>query len=341
MEIRENDTIDTRFYRVPSMRLWRGRDDGNEPSQRRWHQHVQLFDLTGPTTEELRNESAIAILGFACDEGIKRNQGRIGAARGPEAIRKALSTLPIFHPDLSIYDTGDIYCPGGELEIAQQQLALAVVKILRRGAFPIVLGGGHEITYGHYCGIYAFLRHQQEAGPGVINFDAHFDNREVTANGPTSGTGFWQIETDCKRNGEEFRYLALGIQKTSNTPHLFETAHRTDTRYALATQFDGHHRDQPADLVERFSRTNEWLYVTVDLDVFAAPYAPGVSAPAYNGIRPDTLFFNCLEKVFATGKLVSLDIAELNPAMDIDGRTAKLAAAIIFYAVNYLSETRR
>ncbi|HWL00328.1 MAG TPA: formimidoylglutamase, partial [Parapedobacter sp.] len=285
-------------------------------------------------------ESAIAILGFACDEGIKRNQGRIGAAGGPEAIRKALSTLPVFHPDLSIYDAGDIYCPGGELEIAQQQLALAVVKILRRGAFPILLGGGHEITYGHYCGINAFLKHQQKRGPGVINFDAHFDNREVTAIGPTSGTGFWQIAMDCKRNGEEFRYLALGVQKTSNTPYLFETARHTDTSYVLARQFDGHYRDQPSDLVERFSRTIEQLYVTIDLDVFAAPYAPGVSAPAHNGIRPDTLFFDCLEKAFTTGKLVSLDIAELNPAIDIDGRTARLAATIIFHAVSYLSETR-
>lgn len=339
MEIRKNDTIDSRFYRAPSMELWHGRDDGNEPSQRRWHQHIQLFDVTNETTTPTGSGSAVVMLGFACDEGVKRNQGRIGAAGGPAAIRKALCNLPVFHPDLSVYDAGDIHCPDGELEIAQQQLALAVAKILESGAFPILLGGGHEITYGHYCGIYTFLKNKREPRPGVINFDAHFDNREVTTSGATSGTGFWQIAMDCNRDGEHFHYLALGIQKTSNTPHLFETARRTNTQYALAKLFDGYYRGQLGHLVERFSRKNKRLYVTIDMDVFAAADAPGVSATAYNGIRPDTLFFECLEQVFATGKLVSLDIAELNPTRDIDGRTAKLAATIIFHAVTYLSAT--
>lgn len=77
------------------------------------------------------------------------------------------------------------------------------------------------------------------------------------------------------------------------------------------------------------------------MDVFAAPYAPGVSAPAYNGIRPDTVFFDCLENLFKTGRIVSLDIAELNPRMDIDNRTARLAATIVFNAVTYLAEIQR
>src|SRR5690606_33054812 len=107
-----------------------------------------------------------------------------------------------------------------------------------------------------------------------------------------------------------------------------------------AEQFDGYSLTPPDSLVGRFSKTSERLYVTIDMDVFAAAYAPGVSATAYNGIRPDSLFFGCLEKIIATGKLSSLDIAELNPTMDIDGRTAKLAATIIFHVVGYLSEKR-
>lgn len=341
MEIRENDALDARFYRTPSTHVWRGRDDGNKPSQRRWHQHMQLFDLTEPVIETKGSECAVVILGFACDEGVKRNQGRLGAADGPMAIRKALCNMPLYHPNLPIYDAGDILCPGGALETAQKQLALAVAKILRSGAFPILLGGGHEITYGHYCGIHAFLKNQKEQRLGVVNFDAHFDNREVTTSGPTSGTGFWQIAHDCERNGASFHYLALGIQKTSNTPYLFETAHQTNTQYILAKQFDGYHCGRLHSLVKRFSQANDRLYITVDMDVFAAPYAPGVSATAYNGIQPDSVFFDCLAKIFATGKLVSLDIAELNPARDIDSRTAKLAATIIFHAVEYLSEDRR
>lgn len=339
MEIWKNNPLDARLYRVPALRRWKGRNDGEELSQRRWHQHVQLMDLTAPASPEITGRGpAVAVLGFACDEGVKRNLGRPGAAEGPEAIRRALSNLPVFHPNIPIYDAGDITCPNSDLETAQHQLALAVAKVLHNGAFPILLGGGHEIAYAHYCGITAYLKDRQKQGIGIINFDAHFDNREITENGPSSGTGFRQIAEDCGQRGTDFRYLALGIEKTSNTPYLFETARATGTQYALASQFDG---NQPIELLENFCQSGEQLYLTIDMDVFAAPYAPGVSAPAYNGIRPDSTFFNCLEKIFASGKLISLDLAELNPAMDIDNRTAKLAASIIFHAVSCLAEQRR
>ena len=337
MEIRRHDPIDTRFYRVPPMQLWKGRDDRNEHTKRRWHQHIQRWNLS-ESNATITGDISVALLGFSCDEGVKRNHGRIGAADGPEAIRRALCNLPVFHPDISIYDAGDIHCVDGELEAAQQQLAVAVAKILHHGVFPILLGGGHEITYGHYCGISYFLKDERLS---IVNFDAHFDNREVTTIGPTSGTGFWQIAQDCKKHGSSFSYLALGIQKMSNTPYLFETAHRSHTQYVLAKHFDNYHRAQLDRQIKAFTQSTDRLYITIDLDVFASPYAPGVSAPAYNGIRPDAVFFDCLEKLFKTGKPVSLDIAELNPRIDIDGRTASLSATIIFHVIAYLSEIHR
>src|SRR5690606_7957151 len=128
MEIRGNDPIDGRFYHAPQMQLWRGRDDGKDDAQRRWHQHIQQLNLTEPMTPMV-SDTSIVILGFACDEGVKRNQGRTGAADGPAAIRKALCNLPIFYPRLAIYDAGNIQCADGELEAAQRQLAIAVTKI--------------------------------------------------------------------------------------------------------------------------------------------------------------------------------------------------------------------
>jgi len=89
---------------------------------------------------------SVVLLGFACDEGVKRNHGRIGAADGPSAIRAALSNLPVHHPDVAIYDAGDIQCLNDDMETAQQQLAMAVLKILESGAFPILLSRGHEMT---------------------------------------------------------------------------------------------------------------------------------------------------------------------------------------------------
>ena len=336
MEIRTNDPLDMRLYRLPALRRWKGRNDGDELTHRRWHQHVQLLDLSASTPTRTEQGLAVAILGFACDEGVKRNLGRPGAAEGPETIRRALANLPVSHPEVAIYDAGDITCPNNDLETSQQQLALAVTKVLNSGAFPILLGGGHEITYPHYAGIATFLKDHQEVG--VVNFDAHFDNRTIGENGPSSGTGFWQIAKDCLDHNTLFRYLALGIEETSNTRHLFDTAENTGTQYITADQFDSNlYKKQ----LEGFCGACDQLYLTIDMDVFAAPYAPGVSAPAYNGIRPDSRFFNSLKTIIDTGKLVSLDLAELNPAMDIDNRTAKLAATIIFQSVNYLAEQRR
>ncbi len=328
--------ITERFYRAGGKQHWHGRIDGETDSHLRWHQHVQPLDLAGQASR--LSGRPIALLGFACDEGVSRNKGRIGAAGGPAAIRQALCNLPVMHPGQAVYDAGDIRCPDGELEAAQRHVAWAVARLLHAGAFPVLLGGGHEITYGHYCGVRDFLGKDTGARLGIVNFDAHFDNRQPQASGATSGTGFWQIAQDCKQRDMAFHYLALGIQKMSNTPHLFDTAHRSGTRYALAELFDTHRTHAPLDLVRAFAADVDSVYVTIDLDVFAASYAPGVSAPAYQGIVPDARFLDCLEGLVDCGKIATLDIAELNPAFDIDGRTARLAAALVFRVAERLAK---
>lgn len=68
-----------------NMALWQGRTDP-EPNSKRWHQRIQ------PLTEKAT--PGCALLGFASDAGVARNQGRIGAAKGPVAIRRALAPKP-------------------------------------------------------------------------------------------------------------------------------------------------------------------------------------------------------------------------------------------------------
>ena len=72
------------------------------------------------------------------------------------------------------------------------------------------------------------------------------------------------------------------------------------------------------------------LQLTIDMDVFAACHAPGVSALSYNGIAPNAMFKRLLRHIVFSGKVWSVDIAELNPRYDIDSRTARLAASLIF-----------
>ncbi|MFC6100608.1 formimidoylglutamase [Olivibacter domesticus] len=313
---------------------WSGRVDGDQQEQLRWHQWIELLHIDNLTVIEQHN--ALVFIGFCCDEGVRRNKGRIGAAEAPRAIRQTCSNLPVFGYAKKIYDIGNILCINETLEEAQMQLADAVKNVLLSGNFPIVLGGGHEITYGHYQGIKSFLQPIKDKKVGIVNFDAHFDLRPVENNMSTSGTGFWQIAQECQREGIPFNYLALGIQKTSNTAQLFNIARSLGVTYQSVNDFSATTNNSLQNALTSFIALNDSIYLTIDMDVFAAPYAPGVSAPAYNGILPDNIFFDCLRLLIHSKKVVSIDIAELNPELDIDKRTAKLAATILFEIVEMI-----
>ncbi|WP_343691948.1 formimidoylglutamase [Chitinophaga sp.] len=300
---------------------WTGRTDGTDEEVSRWHQRVQCVDLSLPLPEG----HGVVLLGFAVDEGVRRNKGRVGAAAGPAALRQAMGSFPV-HFDGLLMDAGNIICPDEDLEAAQQALSGAVQLIRRAGHIPVLLGGGHEITYGHAQGLYQSLPGEQL---GLINFDAHFDLR---TEGVSSGTGFWQLS----QAHTPFQYLALGIQQLSNTQQLFRIAGELDVTYLDADAFHFQDRTVVQAALSAFIKEADKLYLTIDLDVFAAAYAPGVSAGAFNGIRPDGLFLECFRTILQSGKLAGMDIAELNPAFDIDNRTARLGAALIFEAVTHL-----
>jgi len=315
--------INNNHYIEPNPNVWSGRIDGTDAEFLRWHQVISCKSIT--TLENFEN--SVVFLGFTCDEGVKRNQGRLGAKEGPLALRKVLANLPVHFDDkINLVDIGDICCNNENLEEAQLQLGQALSVILEKGAFPILLGGGHEITYGHFSGI----RKVTQKKIGIINIDAHFDIREPVLGIPNSGTGFYQIYQDSVQNNFEFHYLALGIQPISNTKALFKTAEKCGAQYVLAEDFYSQNLGKIKNQIQNFLDQVDSIYLTLDLDAFAAPYAPGVSALAFNGLVPDHTFLSVFKEIISHPKLQSVDVAELNPAFDIDNRTAKLAADLIF-----------
>ena len=295
---------------------WQGRIDAEEQGvTTRWHQHVQSFDAT--------SRGGVALMGFAVDEGVRRNAGRLGAADGPRALRGALASLPVLG-EPAVWDAGDVACAGGELEAAQDALADRAATALRQGCLPLVLGGGHEVAWGTFQGII-------RARPGlrrvlVVNFDAHFDLRQAAQG--NSGTPFRQIAECCQASGRPFDYHVLGISRYANTQALFERADTLGVRHVLddALQTDAA-VDRARAALLRDLQACEAVYLTVCLDVLPGGQAPGVSAPAALGV-PLAHVQALMDVVLASGKLVAADIAELNPAFDRDGLTAKVAARI-------------
>src|SRR6185437_6072062 len=142
--------------------------------------------------------------------GVRRNQGRIGAAEGPDAIRRTLAKLPIHKNNFQLWDAGNILCSDGDLEASQTALSEIVSMLLSKKITPIILGGGHEVAWGHYQGIAKVYPHKNL---GIINFDAHFDMRsKLEDNKGSSGTPFLQIAEAHQATKRRFDYNCVGIQ---------------------------------------------------------------------------------------------------------------------------------
>lgn len=295
---------------------WTGRFDGEEESYHRIFQRVKT-----ETDYETTNPNDFVLHGFAVDEGVKRNKGRVGAEEAPNIIRKNISNFPVVNSKFSLRDYGNIKCENNDLESTQNLLAEKVSKALLKQGKSVVLGGGHEVTFAHYSGIKKAFPNQKI---GIINFDAHFDNREPENGLASSGTGFWQIA-----QAGEIHSLHIGIQKNSNTRKLFEIADDFEMKYILADEIYSENMPNLMFTINSFLEDVDVVYVTICMDVFNASIAPGVSASAYNGIFADRNFMQIYRHILNSKKIKALDVAEVNPIYDIQERTARLASSLV------------
>jgi len=308
--------------------VWHGRSDTGERGDTR-----RLFNIVQPLAPEASGDlasdlaGAAVLIGFACDAGVRRNQGRVGAADGPRAIRRALASLPV-HDVPALYDAGDVRCEGDALEDAQQALGQVVGAQLGRGALPIVLGGGHEVAWGTWQGLSAHLDAAGDTGRVLIlNLDAHFDLR--TARPGSSGTPFDQIAQACRVAGKPFDYACLGVSRLGNTASLFAHAQALGVHHVEDIDMQERHLDQRLAEIDALIAQVAHVYLTIDLDVLPAAVMPGVSAPAAYGV-PISVVEAVVTHVRASGKLRAADLAEFNPQFDRDGQSARVAARLVY-----------
>ena len=316
---------------------WQGRIDSEDGIEGlRWHQKVNELEVG----EDNSLANAVTLVGFESDLGVAFNKGRVGAAEGPNAIRQALANLPWHWPNASLADLGNVTAKEN-LAQSQTQYADAICYALKQNdGLVIGLGGGHEIAWGSYQGV--FNAKPESARIGIINFDAHFDLRKPSPN-TSSGTPFRQVYDHCQLHDTPFHYACLGVSKAANTTALFNFANASNTRYLtdLALNDESLCMQRIDELLSPMLKDIDELYVTVCLDAFPAAQAPGVSAPSALGISPtlviNTLHFLAQHQSTYGYQWKLCDVAEMNPNYDIDSRTAKLAARLIFEAVDAIS----
>lgn len=305
------------MYTLPDMDLWKGRTDSlTDRDEFRIHQIVS--DLHTTST----NNNTCGIIGFSCDEGVRRNKGRLGSKEAPNEIRKSLSSIS-WHGQSTghLVDFGNIICEDRQLEAAQVELGSYVKKILTKNMLPVILGGGHETLYGHYLGIRSHVG--PNASIGILNIDAHFDLRsyeEITS----SGTMFKQILD----NDPQANYLPIGIQRYGNTKKLFNTATSLKCSWIYEDELINEIPPNTEEKILNFMNQNDFIILTLCMDVINASEAPGVSAPSPFGLS-GKIVRELIRKIASHGKMISFDICEVNPSLDDDNRTVKLAANLL------------
>jgi len=328
-----SDELNTGYQ--PAQRLyWTGRKSNPDMGKQYWYQEIELSDIHNlENNAPSDNKYDIGLIGYICDEGVRRNLGRVGAAEGPRVVRDRLAKLPIHFDSKRVADFGDVICIDEDMEACQQDLSKIISKLIKQNIFPIGIGGGHDMAYGHFMGIFDAIKSQSKNKIGIINFDAHFDLRPLEKKG-NSGTPINQIITDLKKLHKPVDYFAIGIQHQSNTKELFDIAKKENVQYAINYDCESSGTEMLAlqKRLSTFIAENDYLYITIDMDGFSSAYAPGVSAPSPLGFTP-YFVFKMLTFLFSSNKVISCDIVELNPLLDRDNITANLVAKLIDFIV--------
>ena len=120
-------------YTETSSHVYTGR-----PSGRQLYLHEKISCVPLSKVPKVASKKSFSLLGYACDEGVKRNLGRPGAANGPHAIRKHLGKLPNhLAAETLIYDVGTLQCLEGNMEETQRGLSDSICQLLQQKQFPI------------------------------------------------------------------------------------------------------------------------------------------------------------------------------------------------------------
>lgn len=276
-------------------------------------------------------DATALLLGFPVDKGVVRNGGRPGAAKAPGRLRPWLYRMT---PDPRRYDpfvellrhTRDLGNLVTDASLATLQKALGEILAphLRAERVPIILGGGHETAYGHFLG---YVEAEQEVS--ILNWDAHPDVRPLDDGHPHSGSPFRQALEH--RSGCCRQYTVAGL-----LPHSTARAHLhfIDDHGGRYLWSDDLSRDAIMSLYENAMAP---LLVTFDLDAVDQTAAPGVSAPAVDGLSKDLWLYAAYE-AGRCPKVSSIDLVEFNPTVDVDDRTARLGALTIMQIFRGLTD---
>ncbi len=291
------------------------------------------------------------LIGVPLDLGGNRR----GVDMGPSAIRIATLAEQLAGLGVTVVDKGDIPTPLPETrgpgdprkryvkEIAKvcQRLFQTSLASLHEGALPIVLGGDHSLGAGSVAATAAWMATRQQP-VGVIWVDAHADiNSPATSpSGNVHG-----MPLAALLGGEPHELSRIGGDGPAIRPEhtVLVGIRNLDDREKEIVKASGVHaftmkdidRLGIAEVMDRAlaaaSNGTGGVHVSFDLDVCDPAIAPGVGTPVKGGLDYRDAHF-VMEAVAESGRLVALDLVEVNPALDLRNTTAELATELALSA---------
>lgn len=269
----------------------------------------------------------VAMIGCPDDQGVFNNNGRPGAAKGPETFRQWLQKPKGIHPvQEQIFDAGDHKVYGEDIEKSHQDASEMVKKYQKDYGTSLVVGGGHDYAFPHLKGVDEALGNNKKIG--CINIDPHFDLKPDKKQ-ILSGSPFYMAVEQQIITGKNL--VEFGIQRHGNGPSLWNYAYEKEIKtYFYENLRFGKTIEAFKKALYELSHHCDAIVISLDLDSINMAYAPGVSAPAVEGFTPSEIL-EMLKLAAQTEQVVSLGIYELNPKFDIDNHTARLAVTAAYH----------
>jgi agmatinase len=277
-------------------------------------------------------DAQVAFLGVPYDGGTPQPGIPTGQRGGPAAARAA-SVDQLVHlagwydvesgrdhlAGVTMADAGDVAIQGSDTAGNYERISGAARAIAGRGALMVAVGGDHSISYPLGLGLEAL-------GPfDVVHVDAHADFLDELGGSRLTGASQLRRLAELPFTGT---VSALGLRNVDRA----EVDGLRELGGRWATTRDVLDRG-PAAVVRETVPEAGALYVSIDLDVLDASVAPGHSLPEPGGLGYRELRA-LLAEVARRGRVIGVDVVELNPALDPSGVTARVAAWTITHLLS-------
>jgi len=290
----------------------------------------------------------VRIIGVPMDLG----QDRRGVDMGPSALRVAGLNARLRALGYTVEDMGNIavrvpeemhigekrakYLP----EIAEtcKELGEVVLRTLEEGYWPLVLGGDHSIAIGCHAGVSAFYRKNNQK-IGCLWLDAHGDMNTPDTS-PSGNIHGMPLANSLGLGPPELTHIfdfapkvaaencsLVGVRNLDSKEK--KTVRQSGVRAFTMREID--ERGLRGVMQEALARATDGtagFVASLDMDVVDPHDAPGVGTPVRGGITYREAHL-AMEMIADTGKMLSLEVVEINPVIDVHNRTAQLGVELV------------